>query len=74
MTHADTLQPPLVGLPHGIGISFVLDWEDLPIPPRSRYLLLREEDEPQVVPRVRLTRLAETSLGVLYRNDEPRPH
>jgi hypothetical protein len=74
ITHADTLQPPLVGLPHGIGISFVLDWEDLPIPPRSRYLLLREEDEPQVVPRVRLTRLAETSLGVLYRNDEPRPH
>ena len=74
MMHADSLQPPLAGLPRGLAISFVLDWDDLPIPPRSRYLLLREDDEPQVVPRVRLTRLADTSLGVLYRNDEPRPH
>ena len=75
LMHADSLQPPLQGLPHGVAISFVLDWEDQPMPPRSRYLLLSERDEPQVRPRVPLVEIADTALGTLYRNDhQAMPH
>ena len=71
LMHVDLLQPPLLGLPHGVAISFVLDWEDQPMPPRSRYLLLSERDEPQVRPHVSLTKIADTPLGTLYRNEQP---
>jgi hypothetical protein len=75
LMHADSLQPPLQGLPQGVAISFVLDWEDQPMPPRSRYLLLSERDEPQVRPRVPLVEIADTALGTLYRNDhQAMPH
>jgi hypothetical protein len=70
--HVDTVQPPLLGLPPGIGYSGVLDWEDQVFPLRSRYVLLGQRDEPFVSARVRLTKLAETSLGTLYRNEGPR--
>ncbi len=70
--HVDTVQSPLVGLPAGIGFSAVLDWEDQAFPLRSRYVLLRKGDEPFVMARTRLTRLADTPLGTLYRNEDPR--
>lgn len=70
LMHADSLQPPLLGLPHGVAISFVLDWEDQSMPPRSRYLLLRERDEPQVRPRATLTKIADTPIGGIYRNEQ----
>jgi hypothetical protein len=70
LMHADSLQPPLVGLPPGVAISFVLDWEDQSMPPRSRYVLLSERDEPQVRPRVALTKIADTPLGGVYRNEQ----
>jgi hypothetical protein len=69
--HAEQLQFPLLGLPRGIGISYVFDWANLPDPVRSRYLLLRPEDEPALSPRVRLVPLSATPLGTLYRNDGP---
>ena len=68
LTHADALQPPLLGLPPGIGISFVLDWEDQAAPPRSRYLLLRPDRDADILRRTRLEKLADTSLGTVYRN------
>jgi hypothetical protein len=70
LMHVDLLQPPLAGLPHGVGVSFVLDWEDQPMPPRSRYLLLAERDEAQVQPHVSLAKIADTPLGTLYRNEQ----
>ncbi len=70
LMHVDLLQPPLLGLPHGAAISFVLDWEDQAMPPRSRYLLLSGKDEPQVRPKVALTKIADTPLGTLYRNEQ----
>ncbi len=75
LMHADLLQPPLQGLPHGVAISFVLDWEDQPMPPRSRYLLLSERDEAQVRLRLPLLKIADTPLGTLYRNEQQAtPH
>ena len=73
LMHADALQPPLLGLPPGIGISFVLDWEDQRVPPRSRYLLLRADRDGDIAARLTLTPLAETSLGTLYRNEGLAP-
>ena len=71
--HAEQLQFPLLGLPRGIGISYVFDWDNLPDPVKSRYLLLRPEDEPRLSARVRLIPLASTPLGTLYRNEGAVP-
>jgi hypothetical protein len=67
--HSDLLQFPLLGLPRGIGLSYVFDWSNLATPVRSRYLLLRPSDEEQLRSRVRLTPIGSTPLGTLYRND-----
>jgi hypothetical protein len=67
--HADLLQFPLLGIPRGIGVSYVFDWSNLATPVRSRYLLLRPEDKEQLASRVHLAPLASTPLGTLYRNE-----
>ena len=69
--HSDLLQFPLLGLPRGIGVSYVFDWSNLVPPVRSRYLLLRPSDEEQVSSKARLVPIATTPLGTLYRNDGP---
>ena len=38
LMHVDALQPAVVGLPPGIGITFTLDWEEQPRRLKSRYL------------------------------------
>ena len=72
--HAEQLQFPLLGLPRGIGISYVFDWDNLPDPVKSRYLLLRPQDESLLSARARLVPLASTPLGMLYRNEGPLPN
>ena len=71
LVHSDLLQFPLLGVAPGIGVSYVFDWDNLPPPVRSGYLLLRPSDVEQVAPKVRLEALAETPLGTLYRNAGP---
>lgn len=68
LMHVDLLQAPLTGLPHGVGASYVLDWEDQALPPRSRYLLLREERDAVMRERLALVEIARTPLGTIYRN------
>jgi hypothetical protein len=68
LVHSDLLQFPLLGVAPGIGVSYVFDWDNLPPPVRSGYLLLRPSDYEQVAGKVRLEALAETPLGTLYRN------
>ena len=65
---AELLQFPLLGLPAGIGISYVTDWQDMAREVKSRYLLLRPEDRQELEGRVHLQPVADTPLGVLYRN------
>lgn len=65
---AELLQFPLLGLPRGLGISYVTDWQDMARDIRSGYLLLRPADEDELKGRVMLTPLADTPLGRLYRN------
>jgi hypothetical protein len=67
--HSDLLQFPLLGLPRGIGVSYVFDWSNLATPVRSRYLLLRPSDEEQLRSKAQLTPIGSTPLGTLYRND-----
>jgi hypothetical protein len=69
LMHVDLVQQPVLGLPPGIGLSFVLDWGSQPLPPRSRYLLLRREEATRLRPHVALTPLADTTLGTLYLNE-----
>jgi hypothetical protein len=76
LVHADLLQFPLLGLPSGIAVSYVTNWDDLASPIRSRFLLLRHDDREQIESRIRLAPVAETPLGTLYTNlgtAEPRP-
>jgi hypothetical protein len=68
----DRYDYPLMGVPRGFGLSVTFDWKDLPMPPKSRYLLLAEPDVATVAPRARLHRLADTPLGALYENQEWR--
>jgi hypothetical protein len=65
---AELLQFPLLGLPPGIGISYVTDWQDMAREIRSRYLLLRPADRQELDGRVQMEPIAETPLGTLYRN------
>lgn len=69
LMHVDLLQHPALGLPPGIGLSFVLDWEAQRLPPRSRYLLLRREEAEQLRSRIEMVPLADTVLGTLYLNE-----
>jgi hypothetical protein len=69
LMHTDQLQFPLLGLPRGLGISYVFDWSNLKPPVKSRYLLLRESDKAQLPEGVRLVPVAATPLGTVYRNE-----
>jgi len=68
LVSADLLQYQLLGLPPGISVSFVLDWEKMHGPLHSRYLLLRPQDKRVFPDPLHVTALAETPLGTLYRN------
>jgi hypothetical protein len=69
LVHVDLLEYPLLGLPHGLSVSYALDWDDQAVPLRSRYVLLRPADEEALTGRqVRLRPLAVTPIGTLYRN------
>jgi hypothetical protein len=69
--HADLLQFPLLGLPPGIGVSYVSDWSSVKMRARSKYFLLRPDEERQLATSVRLAKVAITSLGTIFRNDGP---
>lgn len=71
LMHADALAPGMLGIPPGIGISFVLDWTDQASPPRSRYVLLREREE-RVFPTTGLVRLADVPAGTIYVREAAR--
>lgn len=66
----DRYDYPLLGAPPGIGLSVTFDWADLPMPAKSRYLLLAEGDLPAVTGRMRLRKLADTPMGMLYENED----
>jgi hypothetical protein len=66
----DRYDYPLLGTPRGIGLSVTFDWADLPLPAKSRYLLLAEGDLPAVSGRMRLRALADTPMGTLYENED----
>jgi len=72
LVHADAVDPALVALPHGISISVAIAWEDIVLPPRSRYLLLRPQDVDALRGRFPLRPLATTPIGTLYENSNPR--
>ncbi len=72
LVHVDLLRYPLAGVPPGISLSYVLDWDDQPMPPRSRHLLLRPADVAALEGRVRLRHTASTPVGDLYRNLDER--
>ena len=66
----ELVQFPLLGLPPGIGISYVIDWSDLKSV-QSAYVVLSPGDREEAKTLGRLVPLAETPLGTLYRNAGP---
>lgn len=68
----DSLQPYLVGLPAGIGINTVLDWNHINYPLKSAYVLIEPEIYAQISYKVRLRPIANSMHGTLYLNlDSP---
>lgn len=71
LVHVDSLSPAVIGTPPGIGVSYVLDWEDLPSLPRSRYVLLRPRDEAAFpVERMQMQVVARWRDGAIYRRPD----
>jgi hypothetical protein len=68
---AERLRFPLLGLPRGIGVSYVVDWLDHAGDIQSAYVLLDPADREEADMVVRLEPLVETPLGTLYRNAGP---
>ena len=68
---AELLRFPLLGLPRGIGVSYVVDWLDHASDVRSAYVLLHPADRQEADMVVRLEPMVETPLGMLYRNVGP---
>jgi hypothetical protein len=64
------VQFPLLGLPDGIGVSYVIDWSDMSRV-QSEYVLLGAADLEEVQALARLVPIAETPMGTLYRNAGP---
>jgi hypothetical protein len=67
---ADRYEFPLLGIAPGIGLSSFFGWEDVALPLKSRYLLLRPAERDSAPPAVRLNKLRDTVHGTLYENLE----
>jgi hypothetical protein len=63
---------PLITVPSGIGIDCVLDWPVVPLPVKSRYLLIPPSDLPSLRQHGRVEVLKLTQLGLLCRNVDAR--
>lgn len=61
---------PMVAVHAGMGVNCVIDWDSLRLPPRSRYMILPDDDLRDLSRRVRLRRVRLTQLGWLCVNLE----
>lgn len=68
LVNATMYQTPILGLPRGIGASAVAYWTDVTFPLHSRYVILSPSEVATVGGRVRLRKLADTSIGQLFEN------
>ena len=68
LMHVDAYQNYLVGLPAGIGLASAMHWDQLTLPIKSRYVLVRPIDRTSLPDGLRLRQLAETSVGTVYEN------
>jgi hypothetical protein len=59
---------PLVAVPPGMGVNAILKWSSLDHAPRSRYLLMSEQDTRILARQMRLRPLARTRLGIVSLN------
>ena len=64
----DRYEYPLLGIPAGIGASSFFGWEDVALPLKSRYVLLRRAERERAPAAVRLKKLRDTVHGTLYEN------
>jgi hypothetical protein len=65
--------PDFIAVPPGIGISITRSPDELPAPPRSRYLLLDAAAEAALAGRVRLDRIgAPLPYGTMFLNLDVR--
>ncbi len=68
----NSLQSFLVGLPAGIGINAVMDWNRIKYPLKSAYVLIEPEIYSQISYKVHLRPIAFSNHGTLYLNlDSP---
>jgi hypothetical protein len=59
---------PTVAVPSGIGVNCILNWPAVPLPAKSRYLLVPPEFLPPLEQHGRLEVLKRTPVGVLCLN------
>jgi hypothetical protein len=68
LVSGDLVTYPLLALPPAMGVNAVLVPDTLVLPPRSRYVLMTEEDTRDLHRVIRLKLLARTRMGVLSIN------
>ena len=73
LADARALETPLMAIPPGVSIAYAVDWDDQPMPPKARYLWLRDRDLEEIGRPLRLSPLAVISSGTLYRNLDQAP-
>jgi len=64
----DLIAYPLIAVPPGMGVNAVLVPETFVLPPRSRYVLMSEEETRDLERYFRLKPLARTPVGMLSIN------
>jgi hypothetical protein len=75
LVHVDAYQNYLLGLPPGMGLATAMHWDQLALPIKSRFVLLRPVDYVGFPTRARLRPLGVTVAGTVYENlDWQRGH
>jgi hypothetical protein len=68
LMHVDAYQNDLLGMPPGIGLASTLHWDQVRLPMKSRYVLVRAADRNDFPKGVRVRPVGETVSGALYEN------
>jgi hypothetical protein len=68
LLHVDAYENHLLGLPAGMGLTAAMHWDQLQVPFKSRYILVRPIDRDHLPQQMRLHFLGGTVAGAVYEN------
>lgn len=66
LMHVEQVDVRMLGLPYGVGIAVVYDWAKQAWPPRSEYVLLRDQEAAKLDVSATMHKVATTACGDIY--------